>query len=125
MAIEIFRGVEWIVSFRDIKCENRRVKSGLIPMAKFHGFSEFLAIDADLPGQQAIRIDFRFAKLVYSCFVAAWQSIKRETAVLVEPDEVIVALGGSFRLCVERVGHVLYEKGAIVLKVRPQIARQR
>jgi len=70
MAIEIFRGVEWIVSFRDIKCQNRRVKSGLIPMAKFHGFGELLAIDADLPGQQAIRIDFRFAKLVYSCFVS-------------------------------------------------------
>src|SRR6267154_620853 len=125
MAIEIFRGVEWIVSFRDIKCENRRVKSDLIPMAKFHGFGEFLAIDADLPGQQAIRIDFRFAKLIYSCFVAARQRIEREVSVLIEPDEMIVPFGGSFRFCVERVGHVLYEKRAIVLKVCPQIARQR
>src|SRR5712671_878956 len=125
MAIEVFRSVERIVSFRDIKCENRRVKPGLIPMAKFHGFGELLAIDADLPGQQAIRIDFRFAKLIYSCFVAARQRIEREVSVLIEPDEMIVPFGGSFRFCVERVGHVLYEKGAIVLKVRPQIARQR
>src|SRR6267154_3855814 len=125
MAIEIFRGVEWIVSFRDIKCENRRVKSGFIPMAKFHGFGEFLAINADLPGQQAIRIDFRFSKFVYGGFVAARQRIEREVSVFIEPDEMIVPFGGSFRFCVEWVGHVLYEKGAIVLKVRSQIARQR
>src|SRR6266403_4317059 len=125
MAIEIFRSVERIVSFRDIKCENGRVKPGLIPMAKLHGFGELLAIDADLPGQQAIRIDFRFAKLVYSGFVAARQRIEREVSVLIEPDKMIVPLGRSFRLCVERVGHVLYEKGAIVLKVSAQIARQR
>jgi hypothetical protein len=36
-----------------------------------------------------------------------------------------VPLDRSFRLCVQRVRHVLYKKGAIVLKVRPQIARQR
>src|SRR6267154_938887 len=125
MAIEVFRSVERIVSFRDIKCENRRVKPGLIPTAEFHGFGELLAVNADLPGQQAIGIDFRFAKFVYGGFVAAGKGIKREASVFIEPDKMIVPFGRSFRLCVERVGHVLYEKGAIVLKVRPQIARQR
>src|SRR5712675_3543222 len=125
MAIEIFRSVERIVSFRDIKCQNRRVKPGLIPTTEFHGFGELLAINADLPRKQAIGIDFRFAKFVYGGFVAARQRIEREVSVLIEPDEMIVPFGGSFRFCVERVGHVLYEKGAIVLKVCPQIARQR
>src|SRR5712671_2787905 len=125
MAIEIFRSVERIVSFRDIKCENRRVKLGLIPTAEFHGFGELLAVNADLPRKQAIGIDFRFSKFVYGGFVAARKGIKREASVFIEPDKMIVPLGWSFRLCVERVGHVLYEKGAIVLKVRPQIARQR
>src|SRR5712675_200042 len=125
MAIEIFRGVERIVSFRDIKCENRRVKPGFIPTAEFHGFGELLAVNADLPGKQAIGIDFRFAKFVYGGFVAARKGIKREASVFIEPDKMIVPLGRSFRFCIERVGHVLYEKGAIVLKVRPQIARQR
>src|SRR5229473_1200205 len=124
MAIEIFRGVERIVSFRDIKCENRRVKPSLVPMPKFHRFGELLAVDADFPRQQAIRIDFRFAKLVYGCFVATGQSIEREASVLIEPDEMIVPLGRSLRLGVERVGHVLYEKGAIVLEIRAQITRQ-
>src|SRR6267142_2056266 len=125
MAIEIFRSVEWIVSFRDIKCENRRVKSGFIPTAEFHGFGELLAVNADFPGKQAIGIDFRFSKFVYGGFVAAGKGIKREASVFIEPDKMIVPLGRSFRLCVERVGHVLYEKGAIVLKVSAQITRQR
>src|SRR5580765_2703106 len=125
MAIEIFRGVERIVRFGDIECEDCRVKPGLIPMAKFHRFGELLAVDADLPGKQAVSIDFRFAKFVYRCFVAAGQSIKREASVLIEPDEMIVPLGRSFRLGVERVGYVLYEKGAIVLEICAQITRQR
>src|SRR6267142_1954080 len=125
MAIEIFRGVEWIVSFRHIKCENRRVKPGLIPMAEFHRFSELLAVNAYLPGKQAVRVDFRFAKFVYSCFVAAGQGIEREAPVFIEPDKMIVPLDRSFRLCVQRVRHVLYKKGAIVLKVGAQITRQR
>jgi len=54
MAIEIFRGVERIVSFRHIKCENRCVKPGLIPMAEFHRFSELLAVNADLQGSRPL-----------------------------------------------------------------------
>src|SRR5712664_3639638 len=110
MAIEILRGVERIVSFRDIKCENRRVKPGLIPMPKFHRFGELLTVHADLPGKQAVRIDFGFAKFVYRCFVAAGKGIKREASVFIEPDEMIVPLDRRFRLGVEWVGYVLYEK---------------
>src|SRR5258708_2111764 len=125
MAIEVFRSVERIVSFRDIKCENRRVKPGLIPTAEFHGFGELLAVNADLPGQQAIGIDFRFSKFVYGGFVAARQSIKREASVFIEPDKMIVPLGRSFRLRVEPAGHVLYKKGTSVLKITAQITRAR
>src|SRR5712672_2248665 len=112
MAIEIFRSVEWIMSFRDIKCENRRVKPGFIPMAEFHGFGELLAVNTDLPWKQAIGIDFRFAKFVYGGFVAAGKGIKREASVFIEPDKMIVPVGRTLRPCVQPVRHVLYDKGA-------------
>src|SRR5258708_27190175 len=102
MAIEIYSSVERRVSFRDIKCENRRVKPGLIPTTEFHGFGELLAVNADLPGKQAIGVDFRFAKFVYGAFVAARKGIKREASVFIEPNKMIVPLCRSFRRWVER-----------------------
>ena len=52
MAVEIFGGVERIVGFGDVAGENGGVKASLIPFAMFQSFSEFCAVDADLPWQQ-------------------------------------------------------------------------
>ncbi len=53
MAVEIFRGVEGIVRFADVKRENRGVKLGFVPTAELHGFGELLAVHANRPGKQA------------------------------------------------------------------------
>ena len=94
-------------------------------MAELHRFGKLLAVDADFPGEQTIGIDFGFAEFIYRGFVAARQSIEREVPVLVQPDEVIMPLGGGFRFGIQRVGHVLHHKRSLTLEVRAQIGRQR
>ena len=62
MTVEIVGGVERIVGVGDIARKNRSVQFGFVPLAGLHGIGEFLAVNANLPGQQSIAIEFGLAE---------------------------------------------------------------
>src|SRR5229473_7177068 len=121
VAIEIVGGVKGIVGFGDIKSQDGGVEFDLIPVAEFHGFGKFLAIDADFPGEQASGVELGFAELADGGFVAAGERFKREASVFIEANEVIVSLRRIFRFGFEGIANVLQEEGAIVLEIDTKI----
>lgn len=125
VAIEIFRGVEGIVRFRDVERKNRGIEPGFVPVAQFHRFGELLAIHANFPGEQTGGIEFGFAVFVHGGLVDARQSVKREAPVLVQTDEAIVPQRGVLLFRVERIGDMLHDEGTVVLEVRAQVGRKR
>jgi hypothetical protein len=77
-----------------------------------HGIGELGAINADLPGKQAVRFEFGLAEFGDGGFVAAGQSFKGETAVFVEKEELMAAFGGSeCFIRAERIIDVLEKNG--------------
>jgi hypothetical protein len=107
MAVEIFGGVEGIVSFRDVRGEDRGVEAGFVPFAEFEGIGELRAVDADLPGKQPGCFQLGFAVFADGGFVVAGELRERKAAVPVEIDEVIVFLGGLFQRFFKWISDVL------------------
>ena len=124
-AVEIIGGAERVVRLRDVMREDRRIDPGFVPFSCFQRVGQFFTIDADLPRQKAVRIQFHFAKFRDRRFVAPRQGFKRETAVFVEGNESVAAIGGILRQCIERIGHVLQERAASSFKKGANIAWER
>src|SRR5207245_2377937 len=91
-SVEIIRRVEWIVCFGHVICEDCGVQPGFVPFAGLHGFGQFFAVDANLPGKKTIGIQFRLTEFGYRGFVAARQGFERESPIFVEKNEMITAL---------------------------------
>src|SRR5439155_21813938 len=107
MSVEIVRGVERIVRFRDIVREDSRVQSCFVPLAGLHRFCQLLAIHADLPGKKSVGIEFRFSKFGYRGFVLARQSFERESSIFVEKNEMFMPLSGRLGAGIQWIGNML------------------
>ena len=84
MAVEIFGGDEGIVRLRDVICKQSRDEFGLAPISVAHRFGKPLAVNADLPREDAIGQQLGPAKLIESGLVFVRQSIKGEFSVAVQ-----------------------------------------
>src|ERR1700730_18200828 len=119
MAVEVFGGVEWVVSFGNIAGENGGVQSGVVPAPELESLGKSLAIHADVPGKQARGFELGFAVPGDRGLVVSGQSREREAAVLVEIEKVVVALRGSLGFRVKRIGDVLDESGPVGFEETP------
>jgi len=81
MAVEIFRGVEGIVRFADVKRENRGVKLGFVQRPSFMASVSFW-LYTPIAQEAGRLIRFWTCVLVQGAFVAAGQSVKRERPYL-------------------------------------------
>ena len=107
MAVEIIGSAERVVSLRDVMSKNRRIEPRFVPFSRFHGVGQSFAVDADLPREEAVRVQFHFAEFRDRRLVTARQGFKRETAIFVQGDEITSLLSGIFRQRIERIRHVL------------------
>src|ERR1043166_10052310 len=98
MPVHVVGSIEGIVRRGDVVGENSSKKFGVFPFSFAHGVGELRAVNADLPGKQAVRFQLGLAELGDGGFVAAGQLLKGEAAVLVEKKILITALGGSQEL---------------------------
>src|SRR5438552_10197037 len=111
-SVEIIGGVEGIVRFGHVICEDGGVQSRFVPFSGLHGFGQFFAVHANLPGKKTIGIQFRFTEFGYCGFIAARQGFEWESPVLVEKNEMIAALRGRLGDGIERIGNVLRQHRA-------------
>src|ERR1700741_953847 len=58
VTIEVFGGIERVVGFGDVGGEDGGVDLNFVPVVQFERFGELLAINANLPGQQAGGCEF-------------------------------------------------------------------
>src|SRR2546429_9919800 len=79
MAIEIIGGAEGIVRLRDVVREKGRIEFGIFPFSRSKCFCKFFTVNADLPRQEAVRVQLDFAKLGYRRLVAAGQGQERRS----------------------------------------------
>jgi hypothetical protein len=112
------------VSFGNIVRKNRGVEFGFLPVAVLHILGQLLTVDADLPGQYAVCLKFRFAEFVQGRFVIARKGIEGEAPVLVEIKMIVALFGRSFRDGIERIDDVLEENPAVGFKKAAKVLRQ-
>src|ERR1700739_3297592 len=124
MSVHVCSGVEGVMGGGDITCQDGGVEFGVGPPSGLHSLGEFCAVDADLPGEQAVRFEFGPADLGDGGFVAARKQFEREAAVLVEINELILAFGRSFFDGDERIVHMLEKNGTVGVEESPKIGRQ-
>src|SRR5207244_11613399 len=105
MAIEIIGGAERILRLRDVVREKGRIEFGIFPFSRSKCFCKFFTVNADLPRQEAVRVQLDFAKLGYRRLVAAGQGQERKASILVQGDEVVAPLGRVFLESIQRVGY--------------------
>src|SRR5438552_16926692 len=70
-SVELIGGVEGIVRFGYVICEDGGVQSRFVPFSGLHRFGQFFAVHANLPGKKTIGIQFRFTEFGYCGFIAA------------------------------------------------------
>ena len=80
-AIVVVCGVEGVVRSGDVVRKDGGVEARFVPFSATHRIGEFFAVDADLPGEQAVGFQFCAAEFQDRGFVFARQRFEREATV--------------------------------------------
>ena len=91
LAFFIHRRFERIVSFADVKGQQRGVGADLVPGMGTESVGELLAVNADLPRQQPLDGEGMLSEGRYGGLVIAGQGGKGKVAVMVEMNELVLA----------------------------------
>src|SRR6267143_7230383 len=93
MAVEVLRRMKWVVRLCHVGSQVGRGQSHLFPIVVTKRRGQLLAVNADLPGENAGGLQLRLGKFRDGGFVVTRQRIERELSVPVEIEEMISPFG--------------------------------
>ena len=93
MPVKIFRGMKRVVRLCDISGQVGGGQAHLLPVTIAERRRQFLAVDANLPRQNAGAFQFCFGKFRDGGLVITRQRIKRKLSIAIEKKEMIAVFG--------------------------------
>src|SRR5277367_1255376 len=122
--VAVHGGFERIVRGGDEVAEKSSGNPGIVPVMSAKRVGQFLAVEADLPGKHAVRVERTTSVFRDSSGVRTRQLRERERPIVIQRDETLGLLGRSPRLGLQGIGDMLNQESAIGLEERQHLIRQ-
>ena len=124
-AVGIDGGVEGVVRGGDVMGEDGGGFLGFAPIVVAEGIGEALAVETNLPGEQAVGFERAARVFGNGGGVNAGESGERELAVVIELDEFVVLFGGIFGDSLIGIGDMVNEILAVGFEEGAHVVRER